>query len=52
MCYGWRVFAADEIEHKVERRNDDKSPNACDPENNLREFHIGVSPQQRERRTL
>ena len=33
------ISAANEIEHEVERRNDQQAPNACDAESDFRESH-------------
>ena len=36
---GRRIIAADPVEHEVQRRDDQESPNGRDPKHNLRKFH-------------
>src|SRR3984957_14372508 len=36
---GWGIVAADDLEHKEERRENEKAPDAGDPENCFSEFH-------------
>lgn len=35
---GRRVFLTDEVKHEVERGDDEQAPDACNPEDNFREF--------------
>src|SRR5579863_3416366 len=46
---GWRVLAADCVEHEIERREDEDAPEGGDPEDDFGEFHgvasgTGTSP--------
>src|SRR6266567_169380 len=39
---GGRVLSSDYVEHKIKRSEDQKAPDARDPENNLGEFHFAT----------
>jgi hypothetical protein len=47
VCDGWRVFFSDEIEHEIERGNDEKTPDGGDSENDFGEFHGALLIGQR-----
>src|ERR1700694_3546071 len=42
MSDGRRILAPDRVKHKIERREDQKAPDAGNPENNPGEFHVIV----------
>ena len=37
---GGRILLADEVKQEIERRDDGQAPDACDPEDDFREFHV------------
>jgi hypothetical protein len=39
-----RVLPANHIEHEIQRSEYQHTPDASTPENNLREFHLGLCP--------
>ena len=41
---GRGILAADEVEHEVQGKNYEETPDACDPENDFGEFH-GTPPR-------